>query len=129
MEREENDEGNDSEGSDLDTKNLRVTATVGVISRTMPPHALYDAGRCAGVTASALQAHQGTIPEFFMQHVSVTQGPNLVPAGIVAVEVPPSDDPEWNGFNEPAFRAQFLTFSLSLEGCPYTVKWPQEANV
>ena len=53
----------------------------------------------------------------------------MIPAGMVAVDAPPNDDQEWAVLDRVAFGDEFLYVSLSIEGCPFTLEWPQEANV
>ena len=51
----------------------------------------------------------------------VVQGPNLIPAGIVAVDAPPGDDPEWASLNQDEFNKSYMHIQLSIEDCPYSV--------
>ena len=60
------DQGNESEGSDLATEVLKVTVTIGVLKKEMPNWFLYEAGKCAQHTASAMHPFADKIPPCFM---------------------------------------------------------------
>ena len=116
------DQGNESESSDLATEILKVTVTIGVLKKEMPNWLLYEAGKCAQHTANALHPFADKMPPCFMQHTVVAQGVNLIPAGTFAVETPPAGDPEWAAADMIAFDNHFHRIALSIEGCPYALE-------
>ena len=129
-------EGNTSDGSDMEATVLGVTYAIGIIKKEFPSWVVGDQAKCASATSAALNAH-AEFPEHLLQHSVAVQGANLVNAGFVAVEVPFQEPlgpdeygpKEFDVLTTPGFTNEFLKFSLSIEGCKFVVEWPHDACI
>ena len=115
------DDDEEDDLGDLQEEALSSTTALGVIRKGMADYAKNSAERAASLTMAAVES---LVDVPFLEPVVVMQGPSMVKASLVSVEVPNVGEEEEGGAHEPTveqLKEKFHTINLSVEGCPHGV--------